>query len=237
MASESKLTYLPTVSNLPIHIFESQNASAHIIGFVGGNGLKNKSGISKNYIVKQRSVFVNSGINFYLFPNFDQNEKASYKLRASQKRIKRIRALIKFIKEADDKPIYLLGFSRGSVDAGAFSKSHPALIEGIILMSGVYKNKSKKAHDFSMDKIIGTKTSVTTLLVHHEKDLCKVTKFAEAKKFYANLNSPKKMMLTFSDGEGSGKACGPKNFHGYEKIEAYVARSVAQWIIENLPHK
>ena len=65
----------------------------------------------------------------------------------------------------------------------------------------------------------------------------KVTKFAEAKKFYANLNSPKKMMLTFSDGEGSGKACGPKNFHGYEKIEAYVARAVAQWIIENLPHK
>ena len=237
MASERKITYLPTVSNLPIHIFESQNASAHIVGFVGGNGLKNKAGTSKNYIVKQRSVFVNSGINFYLFPNFDQNEKASYKLRASKKRIGRIRALIEFIKEVDDKPIYLLGFSRGSVDAGTFSKSHPALIEGIILMSGVYKNKSKKAHDFSMDKIIGTKNSVTTLLVHHEKDLCKVTIFAEAKKFYANLNSPKKMMLTFSEGEASGKACGPKNFHGFEKIEAHVARSVARWIIEDLPQK
>jgi hypothetical protein len=59
--------------------------------------------------------------------------------------------------------------------------------------------------------------------------------FAEAKKFYANLNSPKKMMLTFSEGEASGKACGPKNFHGFEKIEAHVARSVARWIIENLP--
>ena len=70
-------------------------------------------------------------------------------------RIQRIRSLVRSIKKVDGKPIYLLGFSRGSVDVGAFAKKHPELIMGIILMSGVYRNKSNKARDFSMDKIIG----------------------------------------------------------------------------------
>ena len=101
-------------------------------------------------------------------------------------------------------------------------------------MSGIYKNKSYKARDFSMDKIIGTKMNVATLVVHHERDACKVTKFAAAKNFYRVLKSPNKMMLTFTAGHGTGNACGPKHFHGFEKIEAYVARSVAGWIAENI---
>ena len=102
-------------------------------------------------------------------------------------------------------------------------------------MSGVYKNTSKKARNFSMDKIIGDANEVTTLIVHHQKDSCKVTKFAEAKKFYDALNSPKKWLLSFKKGQATGSKCGPKNFHGFETIEAYVANTVAKWIIENKP--
>ena len=233
-AKETKIIHLPEVSNLPIHILESKNASANLIGFVGGKGLKSREGHSKNFINKQRLAFVNSGLNFYLFPNFDQNENASYQLRSSRMRIQRIHALIDSIKKLDDKPIYLLGFSRGSVDVGAFAKKHPELIDGIILMSGVYKNKSHRARDFSMDKIIGTTISVATLVVHHERDVCKATKFAAAKNFYRDLKSPKKTMLTFTGGHGTGNACGPKHFHGFEKIEANVARSVARWIAEDV---
>lgn len=233
-ANQSKIIHLPAVSNLPIHVLMSKNASANLIGFVGGKGLKSKKGISKNFIVKQRDFFAHSGLNFYLFPNFNQNEDASYQLRSSRKRLQRIHALVESIKKYDDKPIYLLGFSRGSVDVGAFAKKHPELIEGIILMSGIYKNKSYKARNSSMDKIIGTTMSVATLVVHHERDACKVTKFAAAKNFYRDLKSPNKMMLTFTAGHGTGNACGPKHFHGFEKIEANVARSVARWIAENI---
>lgn len=232
-ASTAETLNLPDVSELPIHVVGSSEASANVIGFIGGKGLKNESGTSKNYIVQQRSIFVNLGINFYLFPNFDQSEKASYKLRSSVKRVERIKALVEFIKQTNDRPVYLLGFSRGSVEVGVFSKKYPALIEGIILMSGVYKNTSKKARDFSMDKIIGDTSEVATLIVHHQKDSCKVTKFAEAKKFYDALNSPKKRLLSFRKGQATGRKCGPKNFHGFEGIEANVAHTVAKWIIKN----
>ena len=70
-------------------------------------------------------------------------------------------------------------------------------------------------------------------MVHHERDVCKATKFAAAKNFYRDLKSPKKMMLTFTAGHGTG-TCGPKHFHGFEKIEANVARSVARWIAEDV---
>jgi len=232
-AHESKIIHLAEVSNLPIHVLESKNALANLIGFVGGKGLKSRKGISKNFIVRQRLFFVNSGLNFYLFPNINQHEDASYQLRSSQARIQRIHALVESIKKLDDKPVYLLGFSRGSVDVGAFAKKHPELIDGIILMSGIYKNQSYKARDFSMDKIIGTTMSVATLVVHHERDACKVTRFAAATNFFRNLKSPNKMMLTFNAGHGTGNTCGPKHFHGFEKIEANVARSVARWIAEN----
>ena len=181
-ASTTKTINLIEVSELPIHVVEPSKATANIIGFIGGKGLRNDVGISNNYIVQQRSIFVNSGFNFYLFPNFDQSEKASYKLRSSLERVERVKALVDFIKRINNRPIYLLGFSRGSVDVGAFSKKYPTFIEGIILMSGIYKNTSKKARNFSMDKIIGDANKVTTLIVHHQKDSCKVTKFAEAKK-------------------------------------------------------
>ena len=64
-ASTAEPLNLPDVSELPIHVVGSSEASANVIGFIGGKGLKNESGTSKNYIVQQRSIFVNLGINFY----------------------------------------------------------------------------------------------------------------------------------------------------------------------------
>ena len=170
-------------------------------------------------------------MNYYLFPNWSESEKASYRLRASEKRAKRILNLVKELKKRNTLPIYLVGFSRGSVDAASFAKKFPDAIKGIVLASGVYTNSSKKAESYSMQSIIGTKIEVNTLVAHHKKDTCQVTQYKFAKRFYDNLQAPVKEIILFDGGTPTGGKCGPLHHHGYEGIESEAANKISERLL------
>lgn len=224
---------LPDVSSLLVFAEEATDANANIILIVGGSGLRNGDGLSKNYLVKEKATFFGANLNYYLLPNWNSSEKLGYPKRADAKRVSQILSLIKAIGERNPKPIWLIGFSRGSVDAGHFAKAHPEMIEGIVLISGVYENESKKARAYGMEKIIGTSISTKVLITHHAEDACMVTKPREAVKFFQKLRAPVKEFLTYSGGEATGRDCGPLNHHGFEGMEGKVAKDIALWITVN----
>lgn len=222
------------VSKLPIHAYENDKAKFNFIAIPGGEGLRNKKGKSKNFLVTQKRIFANSNLNYYLFPNWSKKEKATYQFRVGEKRAKRI---LKFVEELNNRnslPTYLLGFSRGSVDAASFAKKFPDKIKGIVLVSGVYTNTSKKAGSYSMQHIIGTKVDVNTLVAHHKKDGCKVTQFKHAKSFYEGLAAPAKQFLLFTGGVPSGRECGPLHHHGFENIEKQAAKKIIKWTMSDV---
>ena len=218
------------ISDLPVFITTIENINANLIGIIGGKGMKNEIGKSKNFLKRYTDNFVEKGIAFYLFPNANSDTKASYPRRISEDRIGRLNELVKYISNINDKPIFIIGFSRGAVDAGFYAKKYPDNISGIILASGIYKNDSNKAKNFSMEKIIGKKIKVDTLVVHHEKDLCRVTKYKYAKSFFKKLKAPKKSLLNYTGGTGTGRECGPYHHHGFEGIELKVVNDIAKWI-------
>ena len=234
LSEENKIIFLNEVSQLPIHVSIPNDLKANLIAIIGGKGLKNKHGKSKNFLKRNKSTFVRDGLAFFLFPNFSYNEKASYKLRGSSERTKRILSLVKYIKTQNDKPIFLIGFSRGSIDVGVFSLKYPSTINGVIIASGIYDNKSKKAKNFSMEKIIGNSNNVKTLIVHHKLDTCRVTKYEKAILFFKNLNSPDKTFLNYLEGNPSGRECGPYHYHGYEGIETQVTKDITSWILSKV---
>ena len=217
-------------STLPINAYERRSSIANIIAIIGGKGLKNKHGKSRNFLVREKEKFTSNFMNYYLFPNYSKKEKASYELRASIERNERILALVEAIKTRNKKPIFIVGFSRGSVDTGKFSKSYPEQISGIVIASGIYNNFSRKAENYSMELIIGESVQVPTLIVHHEDDNCIATPFNNAKTFFKELKAPSKMFLAYSDGLASGGACGPFNYHGFEGIEEKVVDDITSWI-------
>ena len=218
------------ISDLPVFITSIENFNANLIGIIGGKGMKNETGKSKNFLKRYKNNFVEKGIAFYLFPNVNSATKASYPRRISEDRIGRLNELVKYINSVNDKPIFIIGFSRGTVDAGFYAKKYPESISGIILASGIYKNDSNKAKNFSMEKIIGKKIKVDTLVVHHEKDECSVTQYKYAKSFFKKLKSPKKNLLNYTGGSGTGRECGPYHYHGFEGIELKIANDIADWI-------
>ncbi len=219
-------------SALPVHAIENGSAKANIIAIIGGKGVNNSAGRSRNYLATQKETFANQGLNFYLLPNQSEQEKASYRLRDSQKRADRIKALVEAIKDRNGKPVFLVGFSRGSVDAGRFAKTYPEDINGIVLASGIYTNSSKKAQDYAMESVIGTRISTSVLIVHHREDTCRVTPFGYAERFYERLTAPVKGLLDYSGGGSSGRECGPLNHHGFEDLESRVATDISKWILE-----
>ena len=147
----------------------------------------------------------------------------------------KVLALIK-AKHRNGKPVFLVGFSRGSVDAGRFAKTYPEDVNGIVLASGIYTNSSKKAQDYAMESIIGTRISTAVLIVHHRDDSCRVTPFGYAERFYERLTAPMKDLLDYSGGGSSGRECGPLNHHGFEGLESRVAIDISKWILELAGH-
>ena len=223
-------------SALPVHAVENGAVKANIIAIVGGKGVNNSAGRSQNYLVTQKEIFAAQGLNFYLLPNQSEQERANYRLRDSQKRTDRIKALVEAIKHRNGKPVFLVGFSRGSVDAGRFAKTYPEDVNGIVLASGIYTNSSKKAQDYALESIIGTRISTAVLIVHHRDDSCRVTPFGYAESFYERLTAPMKDLLDYSGGGSSGRECGPLNHHGFEGLESRVAIDISKWILELAGH-
>ena len=55
------------VSDLKINGLESELAKANLVGFIGGKGLSNSEGRTRNFLGTQRLLFHGGGFNFYLY--------------------------------------------------------------------------------------------------------------------------------------------------------------------------
>ena len=75
------------ISDLPVFVTKIENINANLIGIIGGKGMKNEVGKSKNFLKRYKDNFVERGIAFYLFPNVNSATKASYPRRISEDRI------------------------------------------------------------------------------------------------------------------------------------------------------
>ena len=123
--AEQVFLQMPEVSALPIYAMENADSKVNMIAIIGGKGLRNSYGRSKNFLVRQKEAFFQNKVNFYLLPNPSKQKKAGYAFRESAKNSDRIRSLVSGIKKRNRLPVYLIGFSRGSVDAAAYGKKHP----------------------------------------------------------------------------------------------------------------
>ena len=68
LSEENKIILVNEVSQLPIHVSIPNDLKANLIAIIGGKGLKNKYGKSKNFLNRNKSTFVKGGLAFFLFP-------------------------------------------------------------------------------------------------------------------------------------------------------------------------
>jgi len=223
-----------------ILIESPDNPKANLILFAGGKG-KIKLGSDKyksnnNFLIRSRQLFIDSGYAIVLIdaPSDRQGKLGMLKgYRNSQKHVQDIEAVIEYIRTSNNKPIWLVGTSRGT-ESAAYAAIHlNDMIDGVVLTSSISRTDKKgtSVTDLALDKI-----TVPVLAIHHKRDKCKATipKVIKSIKSKA-YNSFKVETKLFSGGDEpiSKNPCQARTYHGYLGIEEDVVSFMYNFISEN----
>ena len=223
-----------------ILIEQPNNSKANLLLFAGGKGKirLNNGGYknNNNFLVRSRQLFIDTGLTTILIdaPSDKQDKLGMLKgFRNSQKHVKDIEAVIDYVRSLSNKPIWLVGTSRGT-ESAAYAAIHlNDKIDGVVLTSSISRtdNKGTSVTDLALDKI-----TVPVLSIHHKEDKCKATIPMVIKSIKSKAyNSSRVETKLFSGGDEpiSKNPCQARTYHGYLGIEKKVIESIARFIDES----
>ena len=242
LTANAKLVTLDTRPGVhqKILIENPSNPKGNLILFAGGKG-KIKLGSDKyksnnNFLIRSRQLFIDSGYAIVLIdaPSDRQGKLGMLKgFRNSQEHVQDIEAVIEYTRTLNDKPIWLVGTSRGTESAAYAAVHLNDKIDGVVLTSSISRtdNKGTSVTDLALDKI-----TVPVLAIHHKEDKCKATMPKVIKSIKSEAyNSSRVEIKLFSGGDKpiSKNPCQARTYHGYLGIEEDVVNFMYDFISEN----
>jgi len=187
----------------------------------------------KNFVVRSRQLFASQGLTVAVIdaPSDRQNPPHLGGFRQTPEHVADMKAVIAWLKQQADIPVWLVGTSRGTQSA-AFIATQLAPAdggpEGVVLTSSILAD----ARSRPLPKMPLGKIQVPTLIVHHKQDACEHCKYADLPQLVDKLTAvPRKELLTFEGGRSEGNPCEAMAYHGFNGIEEDVVAKIAQWII------
>jgi len=239
IAANASLITLGTRSEVTQQILVEQpnNPRANLILFAGGKGkIKLNSGKyknNKNFLVRSRQLFIDRGFATILIdaPSDKQDKLGMLKgFRNTQEHVQDIEAVLDYIKTLNDKPIWLVGTSRGTESAGYAAVNLNNKIDGLILTSSISKTNKNGT---SIASLPLEKLTVPVLAIHHSQDACKTTRpgvIKDIKRKAYNSSRFKSKLFDGGDEPKNSNPCKAKTYHGYLGIENKVVDYMAAFI-------
>ena len=219
-------------------VLQPDKPKAIVILFAGGHGgLQITSSGSfqwgeNNFVVRSRHLFADNGLLVAVVdaPSDRQNPPFLGGFRQKPEHVADITAVIAWLKQKNNIPVWLVGTSRGTQSA-AFIATQLAPADGgpdgIVLTSTILTNKKSRP----VLKMPLRKIQVPTLIVHHKDDGCVHCKYDDLPKLMDKLTAaPRKELLTFEGGKNKGNPCAAMAYHGFNGIEKEVVTKIADWI-------
>ena len=219
---------------VPIYTVWRDDAIATVVLYSGGAGGYGRIGEegwpgSNNFLIRSARLFAAHRFNVVLVGRATDVSDLDGAARLSDNHDQDNRAIFRAIRAKSPVPIWLVGTSRGTISATAAAiRDGERNIAGIVLTSSVTSYRMKGAVPAQdLEKI-----TVPVLVVHHEKDACRVCAPYEAKNIASGLKkSPLKKTVLVSGGtDPSGDPCEPMHYHGYIGMEKEVVDLIAAWI-------
>ena len=239
IAANASLITLGTRSEVTQQILVEQpnNPRANLILFAGGKGkIKLNSGKyknNKNFLVRSRQLFIDRGFATILIdaPSDKQGKLGMLKgFRNSQKHVQDIEAVIDYIRTSNNKPIWLVGTSRGTESAGYAAVNLNNKIDGLILTSSISKTNKNGT---SIASLPLEKLTVPVLAIHHSQDACKTTRPSVVKDIKHKVHNSSRVEIKLfigGDTPRSSNPCQARTYHGYFGLEAEVVDYIDSFI-------
>ncbi len=182
-----------------------------------------------NFLVRTRRMFARHGIlTAVVDAPSDQREDGLDGFRHTEDHRKDIAAVVGWLRNKADVPVWLIGTSRGTV-----SVAHLAArikIDGAVFTASVTEVSNRRpgtALDARLEDI-----TAPALIVHNRDDDCFVTPSGNVGMIRDRLKrSAAVEVMMFSGGTPTGfSPCGPMSYHGFLGIEDKVVGAIAGWI-------
>jgi dienelactone hydrolase len=211
---------------------------AAVILFAGGHGglQISRAGSFRwgegNFMVRTRQLFEKNGLSVAVVDTPSDREAPPFLggFRQKAEHVADIKAVIAWLKQQANVPVWLVGTSMGTLSAAFIAtQAGPGDggPDGVVLTSSILSLPgARPVPEMPLQKI-----TVPVLVVHHEKDGCKHCAYRDIPRLMEKLTStPKKELLTFKGGEDRGDPCEALAYHGFNGLEKDVVAKIAEWI-------
>ena len=186
-----------------------------------------------NFLVRTRQLFASNGLMVAVVdaPSDRKNPPYLGGFRQKAEHTADIRAVIEWLKQQNNIPVWLVGTSMGTLSA-AFIATQLAPTnggpDGVVLSSTILTDAPgvRAVPEMPLGRI-----QVPTLVVHHKLDGCEQCKYGDLPKLMGKLTAvPRKELLTFEGGRTQGDPCEGMAYHGFNGMEQKVVGKIADWI-------
>lgn len=203
----------------------ADNPVATAVLFQGGYG---KIGLYANGSMREEGFLSGGGDRFarqgisVVIPDVPSDRNSLTDFRDSADHAADNAALIRFLRERTDRPVWTVGISNGALSAASAAarlgeKRGP---DGVVLMSALTQEGRNRQAAHVVTQTSLQDIRVPVLLVHHRNDGCYVTPFSGMPGLQAALTgAPKMDLLAIEGGSGEGNPChtGHHQFLGQEE--------------------
>lgn len=212
-------------------------AKAIVVLFPGGNGkinlYKNEDKWNtNNFLIRSRKNFLRKDfivVSIDVPTDRKSKDGMYYNFRTSKEHTADIKRVLKYLKNNFDKPIFLIGTSRGTESVAFLATKLDKLINGIVLSSSISKKNSKGK---SLQEIELNEIKKPTLIIYNKDDECKVTPPKGSNEIFNLLDSDlNKEIKSFSGGKNKNtNPCKAMTYHGFLGKEKEVINYINVWI-------
>jgi hypothetical protein len=201
--------------------------STLVILFAGGNGRLDlaenstsiRSYLKGNFLVASRQLFLTGDTVVFTIDCVTEHSNCPSDYRGGPLRSRDTLLLIDEIKARHPsiKNTWLVGMSRGAIDAGAVAYYAPNQIYGVIYAAGVLWDLIEK-HGVDVSKITSKQ-----YIIHHADDRCSASPVYFAQEVSDENGIP---LILVNNGRGTGSNCGGGSPHSFYQQEFMVVGAI-----------
>jgi hypothetical protein len=194
-------------------------------------------GLADNFLMRSRQLFVEHDLAVAIVDAPSDRQGFPFRFlsgfRQTPAHAADIKAVIAWLREHVEAPVWLIGTSMGTLSVGYLAtqltgRDGP---DGIVLTSTILA-KSGWGGDRPVPAMELQTLRIPVLVVHHEGDGCWICSFRDMPALMHKLDAvPVKELIAVTGGVSSGDPCQAFAYHGYNGIEREVVARIAGWIL------
>lgn len=214
---------------------------AAVVLLVGGNGgvrLGSDGSLGSmggNFLSRTRAQFVQQGLAVALMdaPSDRQAPPFLSGFRQTPEHVADLKALIADVRQRSQRPVALVGTSRGTQSAAAvaIALAESGGPDALVLTSTILTDPQSKA----VPKMALDALRIPVLVMHHQQDGCKHCSVADLPALLEKLPAGYQVRM-YEGGNNVGDPCEAMAYHGFNGLEARVVQDLSAWLLASVVH-